>query len=260
MIKKNQAGLPLFNFASFSRFSKVDHFVTSRSGGMSENSTLNLSLNTEEPLENALGNRKILAEALGINPSQLLFPKQCHTSQVKIIQSATPLPDLDQTDALVTNVPGLYLSVLVADCVPILLYDPVNEVIGAVHSGWRGTAGKILSSTIKAMQEVYDSLPENIIAGIGPSISAGVYEVGTEVIQAFQQAFPDNSFTRPVRNKPGHAFCNLWQANRWQLIQSGVPDSQIEIGGLCTYTSNELFFSARKGDWGRFAAGIMINS
>lgn len=241
----------------------INHFVSERSGGISagEIGTLNLSFSAGDHPENVKENRRRIAQAMGVVPQRLIFPSQTHSNTVQIVDEDTLPGQLTQTDALITNTPGICICVMSADCVPILLYDPVNRAVGAVHAGWRGTVSKILTLTIQAMQAHFGSQPGNIIAGIGPSICPQVYEVGPEVISAVEQAYNTDELIAG-KNGQGKGFLNLWEANRIQLLQSGVPAHAIEIAGVCTYTESDRFFSARKSGnkAGRFAAGIVMNN
>lgn len=126
--------------------------------------------------------RQQLAKTLNIETNQLVFPRQTHTNCVSEILKI-PLAEIKETDALLTNQPGICICVQTADCVPILLFDHVENVIGAVHAGWRGTVNKIIEVALQKMILKYNSSPKNIRAAIGPSIGLEVYEVGDEVVQ-----------------------------------------------------------------------------
>jgi polyphenol oxidase len=144
-----------------------------------------------------------------------------------------------------------------ADCVPIILYDKKNKAVGAVHSGWRGTVARILEKTLTEMSKVFGTRGEDVYAGIGPSVSQDSYEVGEEVIHEVTKSFGHaNELLIHVDNNK--AKLDLWKANTVQLLEFGVRPNQIEVADLCTVKQNHYFFSARKGDSGRFAAGIVI--
>jgi YfiH family protein len=161
---------------------------------------------------------------------------------------------------MISNESSVCLFLFAADCVPILFYDPVQHAIGAAHSGWGGTVKKIACETIFAMQHHFNSRPQDILVGIGPSISVKNYEVGDNVTQAVLKAFgtTDNLMIRNAQT--GKMHFDLWQTNKQMLMEIGVKNENIEISGLCTFGNPELFFSARKDEpTGRFGAGIMIN-
>lgn len=255
--------LTLSKFDLLSNYKEINHFISERSGGVStgEIGALNLSFRAGDEAENVKENRRRLAKAMGIAPSQLIFPSQTHSNHVQVVHAGTQPEQLTETDALITHTPGICICVMSADCVPILLYDPIAKAVGAIHAGWRGTVGKILTFTVQAMQQHFGTQPSNLIAGIGPSICPQVYEVGTEVITAVEQAF-DHPDLITRKNSLGKGYFNLWEANRIQLSQLGVPADAIEVAGVCTYTESDRFFSARKSGnkAGRFAAGIMLNT
>ena len=252
--------LTLWQFNNFSSLIGIVHYVSGTEGGVSDNGTLNLSYKTGDDLKNVETNRNLVASSLGISSVKLILPEQTHSTNVKLVTNSTSTEELTNTDAVITNVPCICISVLSADCVPILLYDPVKRAVGAVHAGWRGTVSKLLEKTIQQMKASFNTQSSDLIIGIGPSISPHIYEVGEEVIAAATRAFPDSDGIIIPSDKPGKAFFNLWEANKRQALNSGVLTEHIEIAELCTYTNSDKFFSARKvkNQQGRFAAGIMI--
>ncbi|QGY43939.1 peptidoglycan editing factor PgeF [Maribellus comscasis] len=203
-------------------------------------------------------NREQLASILEINPSQLVFPRQTHTSCVAKL-SEKPKKEIKETDALLTNRKNICLCVQTADCVPVLLFDPVENVISAIHAGWRGTVNKIVEVAVQKMQANYKSKPENILAVIGPSIGPEVYEVGREVVEAAQKNIPQSEKTLH-KNLNGKFHFNLWEANRLLLLCHGLKTKNISIAEECTFTKTEKYFSARKEgvDTGRIVTGIML--
>lgn len=203
-------------------------------------------------------NRILLAEKLMLKPEQLVFPRQTHTNCVAEI-SDIPSSEIKETDALVTNKTGICLCVQTADCVPILLFDPIKNVIGAVHAGWRGTVKKIAEIAVQKMVQNYGASPENIIAAIGPSISPDIYEVGDEVVEEVKKSIP-NAETVLHQNSSGKFQLNLWEANRQVLLENGLQSKNIEILGECSFIETEKFYSARKEgiETGRMVSGIVI--
>jgi hypothetical protein len=165
---------------------------------------------------------------------------------------------LDGIDAMVTNVPDICLMIQVADCVPILFYDPVKKVIAAAHAGWRGTVLKIARNTVNIMVKKYKSDPDNIYAGIGPSIGPCCYQVGHEVVHEVTRDLKNEKGLIKIRNDL--SYFDLWEANKRQIIEAGVPGSNIEVSGICTKDDCDTFFSSRamNGMTGRFGAGIML--
>ena len=203
-------------------------------------------------------NRILLAEKLMIKPGQLVFPRQTHTNCIAEINEI-PKTEIKETDALVTNKTGICLCVQTADCVPVLLYDPGEGVIAAIHAGWRGTVKKIAETAVQKMVVQYNSNPENIIAAIGPSISPEIYEVGDEVVAEVRKSIP-NAEMLLHKKSSGKFHVNLWEANRQVLLSNGLQSKNIEILGECSYIQNNKFFSARKNgmETGRMVSGIML--
>ena len=200
------------------------------------------------------GYRRELAESLGLNEAQFIFPRQTHSNHVVVVQEFTEAAEVEDTDALVTNVPGLCICVQTADCVPVLIYDPGRKVVAAIHAGWRGTVGKIVEKTVKKMQDVFQSDPAELLAGIGPSISTLNYEVGEEVIRAVQENFPNHDQLLLSSKNEGKAYFDLWKANQFLLVGAGLSAQKIEIMNLCSYAESGDFFSARRdghrrGEW-----------
>ena len=178
---------------------------------------------------------------------------QVHDVHVAVIDAPDINPgQLDGYDAMITNLRGLAIGVRTADCIPILLYDPVNKAAAAVHSGWRGTVAKILHKVINKMSNTYGTLPSDLLAVIGPGICADCFQVGEEVALNFKEAgFDVNSIWsfRGPRNgsdmSGGHP-TDPKEAYRQSLTECGVKKENIQISDLCTYEDNGLLYSARK--------------
>lgn len=264
---KNTGGiLNLFEFENLSRIPHLKHFVTSRNGGVSRPpyDSLNLGLHTADNPDHVLENRKVLAESTGISPDMFLYASQVHSGDVKIIDQQAigsgVLKDNPRTDATITDIPGICLMVMVADCVPVLLFDPVKRVSAVIHAGWRGTVQHITGNTIRKMVNYFGCNTADIIAGIGPSIGPCCYEVGEDVRQVVKQSFGTTEgflVYHPHSIKPHF---DLWFANHKQLTDYGVKPGNIETSELCTRCNPATFFSSRAsaGITGRFAAGIYI--
>jgi polyphenol oxidase len=251
-------GLHLWQFENFTKEESIRHFVTDRSSHSQEREfTLSLSSSPDKSFIHE--NRSRLASALGIDNGNLFFPSQVHKTKIVHVTQSTAKESLMETDALITNEAGICIAVMSADCVPILVYDKKNNAVGAIHSGWRGTVAKILEKTLHEMQRLFGTKGEHVYAGIGPSVSQEAYEVGEEVVQEVRQTFGhENELLIPIGTNK--AKLDLWKANKLQLMEFGVSASRIEISDLCTVRNNNHFFSARKGDTGRFAAGIMMKN
>jgi len=249
----------ILQFENLLTYNEIIHFSTTRVGGNSSGilQGFNLGYTVGDNPQDVTKNIDILGDALNLNESKIVFPKQTHSANVGIVKSDQEIfPD---TDALITNIPGICIGVRTADCVPILLYDPVQKAVAAIHSGWKSTIREISKHTIERMNEEFGTRPETLIAGIGPSIGPEVYEVGPEVIEQFQNHFSFDNYINPIKNS-NKGLLNLWKINHQILIDSGIPEKQIEIAEMCTYLNPDLFYSARRDGvkTGRLATGIML--
>jgi len=247
----------------------IFHFVTTRHGGtgIGEYTSFNLGEFCGDNPKVVSENRKRLCSIAGIPEENLLVPYQTHGDVVRIIDLETmALPKAERedilhgVDALVTNLPDICIAVTTADCVPILLYAPDKKVIAAVHAGWRGTVQRIVEKTVALMVDNYGASPSTILSGIAPSISQAAFEVGNEVVEEFEKAGFDISSICKQNKNSGKAHLDLQEANRLQLLNSGLKPENIEMANLCTYTDNNDFFSARRQGIksGRILSGIMI--
>lgn len=244
----------LISYRLFEQCGEVKAFTTTRQTFAGNNSPRF----TGNPSRNPGGNREKLAVVLGISPEQMVFPRQTHTNCVAEIYGF-PEEELEETDALVTNQPGICLCVQTADCVPILLYDPKQNAVAAIHAGWRGTVKKIAGEAIQKMKTSFYSKAEDILAVIGPSIGPKIYEVGDEVADAVMKSIPHAAKTLH-KNATGKFHLNLWEANRQILLDYGLVSENIEIYGECTFSKKEKYFSARRDgiETGRLVTGIML--
>ena len=267
MEKQLKQKTSFYLFSNLSKFKAITHFVSTRLGGYSMHpfASLNLGLSGKDSKEKVLANRELVANELQISLSSFVFPSQVHGNHVVVIDEKDKGKGafgdgnaIENADAILTNVPNICLNVQAADCVPILLFDPKAKAVAAIHSGWKSTVKKIATCSLKKMQEVYGSKPENIIAGIGPSMAPTCYEVGKDVENAVIESFGTSEGF--VENRNGKLFFDLWYANQKQLLDLGVRKENIEIAGICTHCNTHEFFSARKEsvNSGRFAAGIFI--
>jgi YfiH family protein len=192
------------------------------------------------------GGRTKLAAALGIAEASLVPTRQIHRDE--IVRVPGPLygcwSGQHGADGLITDVPGLFLMGYFADCVPVLAYDPVLRAVGLVHAGWRGALLRIAERLVAEMAGAFGTRPGDLCVGIGPAIGPCCYEVGEEVIAGVEHLPEPEGLLRPGR--PGHAYLDLWEANRRALLRAGVPPEQIEVAGLCTACQVDRFFSYRR--------------
>lgn len=205
-------------------------------------------------------NRKQLAETLGVKINQLVFPRQTHTNCVVEVNKISS-EEISETDALITDNTGICICIQTADCVPILLADPVKKVVAAVHAGWRGTVKKIVEGAINKMVNNKSCSPENILAAVGPSISPEIYEVGIEVVQDVRKHIPNPEKTLML-NGSGKYHLDLWEANRQVMLECGLKIENIEILGECSFQNSDKYYSARRDgiNTGRMVSGIMLTS
>lgn len=209
---------------------------------------LNLGLNTTEPKDVIQENRKILTKELGIKDSQLAFAEQVHKTNIQYVSTGGLYPE---TDGLVTTDQDLVLAIQVADCAAVLLGDSSNQVIGAVHAGWRGAAGNICIKIVESMKKL-GAETANIKAFISPCISLENFEVGEEVAVQFPSRYVDyTSFKKP------HVDLSVFI--KGQLLEQGIAEPNIELSANCTI-ENEKFYSYRrqKDQSGRMMAMIKL--
>lgn len=196
-------------------------------------------------------------------PYPVLQAHQVHGDRIETVRSyGTTREDLQGVDGLITDLPGLAIAARTADCIPVLMYDPVRKVIAAIHSGWKGTVRRIPAKAVRIMQESYGSNPTDLLAVIGPGIGPESFQVGPEVAQAFSQAgFPmelilSDRGPRIPGTMQGGLHIDLWQANVWTLLQSGLAKDNILVCGIDTYTCPDFFSARREGP----ACGRIINT
>ena len=199
-------------------------------------------------------------------PYPVIQGHQVHWNQVAIVdRPGMTREELEGYDAFVTNKPGVAIGVRTADCVPILMFDPVNRAVAAVHSGWKGTILHISQGVIAAMRQEFGTRAEDLKVAMGPAIGPDSFQVGVEVAEKFKASgFPMDqvwSFRGPGDGSPmsGGHHIDLFKANRWLLEQSGVPAGSIQETGIDTYTTAAYFSARREGfDCGRTINAIML--
>jgi polyphenol oxidase len=238
----------------------VDALVTTRHGGVSagDYATLNLSFSVGDRPRDVLENRRRAAAALGAGLADFTFATQVHGAAAQVVTAAdrgrgatARGGTAGDADALVTSDPGTVLAILVADCVPIVLYDPRAHVLACVHAGWRGTVARVADAALAAMS-ILGATPGNTIAAIGPAIGPDRYQVGGEVAQAARESFGPRTGQVVRPDGTGRWLFDLWAANRLILSEAGVPGQQIHLAAVPT---GALFFSDRAArPCGRFAA------
>lgn len=256
-------------FPLLERVEGIVHGFSTRLGGVSEGyeGSMNLSFGREQSRENVEENHRRLAEAIGYCPEQMVFSKQTHTTNVKVVTKKdcgtgyTKDRDFDDIDGLVTNEPGVVLTTFYADCVPLLMVDPVHRAIGCSHSGWRGTVADMAKATLDVMNREYGTLAKDVLAAIGPSICQDCYEVSEDVVEQFKTAYSEAVWPKLFYGKENGKYqLNLQEACRQNFMRAGVPEEQISLPDLCTCCNPEFLFSHRAydGKRGNLAAMLMI--
>jgi polyphenol oxidase len=283
---QRRRGVQILKSQALEKLPRIVHGFSTRIGGASKlgnKSGLNLGFTDWDKRTAVEKNRKSFASALGANKMQMVALKQIHSDVIHRIDRI-PAEAL-RGDALITNTPGILLSVQTADCVPILLADKRGRAIAAIHAGWRGTVARIVAKTVGRMQMEFGIEPADILAAIGPAIGQCSYEVGSDVAKQFASQFGtardwfdgpyerviDDDAPNPLKwllmTPPGHdpplptVNLDLIAANRWQLKDAGVPDKNVSAANLCTACNTNLFFSYRResGGTGRLMAAIGIS-
>ncbi|HWR36171.1 MAG TPA: peptidoglycan editing factor PgeF [Clostridia bacterium] len=282
--------LNILKAAKLERLKWLMHGFSTRQGGVTEEyggTALNLGITREDTHANVASNRQRFMRALGAvekngTPWPLVNMKQVHSA---IIHRVTGREMHSVTgDGLITDIPGILLSVKTADCLPIVIVDPVRRAIGVFHAGWRGTVQRIVEKGVGEMRKHFGSDPADMLAAIGPGIGSCCYEVGDEVqtefetqfayaTELFEQVFDSNSLhiKYPLlfmnQRAPGHGapamktHLNLAKANLYQLRDAGVPEKNVEMLGLCTACRTDIFFSHRiEYATGRMMAAVGIRS
>ena len=276
----------------------VTAFSSTRSGGCSLGNYASFNINRYcgDDEEHIRQNREALCRLLNITDDRLIMPHQTHETRVACIDETFMAltaeerqAALEGTDALMTNLRGVCIGVSTADCIPVLLHDPQQEAVCAIHAGWRGTVARIVEKAVAAMTTAYGSRPEDIIAQIGPGISLDSFEVGQEVYDKFQASgFEMKSISKQYPTNDGgsklpllsrfalaipSAFFTLhsslftfkWHidlpaCNRQQLLSMGLKEDHISDCGICTYQHCDTYFSARRLGIhsGRIFTGILM--
>lgn len=261
----------LLLFDLFDREKNIVHFTTTRAGGVSDGSfsSFNMGNFSDDSPLNISENREILARMFYMDISQFIIPHQTHGTNVLTVDRnflsldyADAIETLYGVDATITGEKDIFLCATTADCVPIILFDRRNEVVAAIHAGWRGTVGRITEKTVLEMERQFGSSPADMIAGFGPAIDVSNYEVGDEVADRFhEQGFDLSDSTLFWRKTAASKFhIDLREINKRELIRLGIPENMIEKSTLCTYEREDLFFSARRQTVhsGRMLTGIMM--
>ena len=256
---EESGGLRFFRFDIFPA-NEVIHGIFTRQGGASPIpwDTLNLGGTVGDERQNVIENRRRMFAALGRKVESIYDVWQVHSKDVICTNKPRPLEQAHlEADAILTDREIVTLAMRFADCVPIMLFDPVKKVVGLVHAGWQGTVNRIASEAVHTMLREYHCNPADILAGIGPSIGPDHYEFEGEATERVVVSFPDH-FRELLIQVNGHTHLDLWRANEMVLKDVGV--NQIEIARICTACNLQDWYSHRgeKGKTGRFGTIIAL--
>lgn len=200
-----------------------------------------------------------LFESVGLVDAMPVWPKQVHKDDIVVVHEKREEPlRIPETDGVVTDVPGVLLTTVHADCLPVFFYDPEHEAIGVVHAGWRGTNLGIAPKCVRVMEEEYGTKPEDVQVFIGPGICKECFEVGPEVRDTFAENWPFiDEYAVPKGEK---YYIDLKGVNKRELTDMGVLPENIEVTEHCTYHEPELFVSYRRegGTKMRLGSGLCI--
>jgi YfiH family protein len=250
LLEKN--GIPYFSSEGFARTGPIVHGFLGREAGLSPTrlSPPNMGYRghrSGDCPKNHASNYEGLSRAFGLSARGPVTATQVHGNSVFIVEDrGAGGPQPVEADAIITDVPGVAVGVFTADCLPILLFDPVKRVAGAVHAGWKGTVKRVAIEAVEALTKRFGSSPGDIVAALGPSIGPCCYRVDDKVTREFKSAFGECAGY--VGEGPGARLASLdiMSANVEQLISSGLGKDRISKENICTSCRNELFFSYRK--------------
>lgn len=264
---REKNGICYITFPSLDK-AGVKNAFTTRIGGVSTGiySSMNMSFSRGDNEDAVIENYRRICGVLGTDYRRCVLSKQTHTTNVRIVtendagKGIVKERDFDDTDGLITNVPGITLVTQFADCTGLLFYDPIKKVIAASHAGWRGTAGEIGRVTVLKMESEYGCRPSDIIAGIAPSIGPCCFEVDDPVIEQFEK-IKSYDISKVIRNDGnGKYHVDLWKANLLSLMSAGLKEENISVTDICTKCNSDMFFSHRVTgfDRGNLAALICL--
>jgi YfiH family protein len=269
MRRDERDGLLAYRFETLP--GQLDAFVSTRRGGVSASpyDSLDLGLRVGDEDERVVENRRRLFAAFEMPLERSVWCKQVHADRVVVVGaddagrgSTEEETIVGETDALVTDTPDLPLCVTVADCVPVVIFDPQRHVVGLAHAGWGGTVARISSRTVRVMCERFGCDPASMVAAIGPSIGPAAYEVGGDVIERAQASFGERAAEILTAVEGGKATFDLWSANRIDLEEAGLSRGRIELSGIASEAQLEDFYSHRVegARTGRFIAAVSLRA
>lgn len=271
IVQKERAGVPVLVFPMLENLKNVRHLFTTRLGGVSEGiyASMNLGFHRGDADENVTENYRRAAAAMGCDMEDIVCSHQTHTANIRMVtnrdrgKGLLRPRDYTDVDGLVTNERGVCLALSFADCVPVFFVDPVREVIGLAHSGWRGTVAKISARMVGIMCGQYGCERGHILAAVGPSICRNCYEVSEDVAQAVREAFPKQEVWGRLLSagkEQGKYQLDLWECVRETLLECGIRRENIAVTDICTCCHPDLLFSHRasRGQRGNLGAFMRL--
>lgn len=259
-------GVTYLTFPKLENYSELRHGFSTRLGGVSTGyfSSMNLSFTTGDNPDTVRENYLVFCGALGINSKNLIISHQTHKTNVLKVTAADRGKniwrerDYSDIDALITNERGVALVTHSADCCLLAFFDPEKKVIAAAHAGWRGTAAEIGRKTVEKMTAEYGCRPQDIIAGIAPSIGKCCYEVNDPVLNEFKKLGYLNLADIFFKKPNGKYMLDLWQANLQILTHAGLKPQNIDITDVCTNCQSKYFHSHRATAGKRGVNGLIM--
>jgi len=234
----------------------INHCFTTRIGGVSKRpyDSLNLGIKKPDSRDAVLKNYEIIGETMGIDVHNMVLSDQIHLDKIRYVDTSDRgkglfyNSDIVGYDGLMTDKKNVALVTFYADCVPLFFVDTKKRAIAMSHAGWKGTVLKIAQKTLNAMKDKFDTNPQDCVVAIGPSIGQCCFEVGLEVVEIFKANFENWRCFCYIKEN-GKGYIDLKRCNQLQLIEMGIPASNIDVSSECTCCSKETFFSHR-GDRG----------
>jgi len=246
---------------SFEKFPGLLHAFSLRSYESAPGEFSDVLLGRLSDPRSSLQHRKMLLEQLGISSGKLFLVSQVHGDRVFVLNDSGQLPEAveqEEADALVTHLLDMPVAVLTADCVPVILYDPVARVVGVIHAGRKGTQLRLVSKTLSILSDIYGSKAERVQMGMGPAIGGCCYQVDEPCLAPFRSAYSNwESFVKV--SSGGKFLLDLPAANTADACESGVRPENIHLSGECTFCRNDRWYSYRReGTAGRIVSLAML--
>ncbi|MBN2320286.1 MAG: peptidoglycan editing factor PgeF [Acidobacteria bacterium] len=246
-ILRDFEGLPFYSCRAFEELPGLCHGFSTRHGNSRDGSAhpFNLGHTAWDSAGRVDQNRRRFLSALKLPETSLATLRQIHSNRIHIIKKIPGHWNPPEGDALLTQNEGISIGVQTADCLPVLIADPDNNAVAAVHSGWRGGLKQIATGTIRTMQKAFRSDPARLIVAVGPGIRVCCYEVGPEVSDLFEDKYPGTRIAVAASGRPGKFLLDLPKAVKIELQAAGIQPGNIHDLDLCTRCNTDTFFSYR---------------